>query len=90
MCNECGVVGEEEVPYQLLHGLRVGLKSPEFEKAAVKVVADVDEVFVVKVLSGLLEHCAEEDGEESRCQDASLFHTIGDCKRRKRSVLSLT
>jgi len=76
VCNESDVVGEEEVPDQLLHGLPVALTSAEVEKVAVKAAADVDAIF--NVFRSLLEHLTEEDGEESRCQDANMFHTVCD------------
>ena len=43
-------------------------------------VPDVHKVFVIKVLCGLFQHHAEEDGdgEENWCQDTSLFHPICD------------
>lgn len=76
MCNESDVVGEEEVPDQLLHGLPAALTSAEVEKVAIKAAADVDAIF--NVFRSLLEHLTEEDGEESRCQDANMFHTVCD------------
>ena len=56
----------------------MGLQPPEVEQAAIKMIPDVDEVFILKVISGLFEHHAEEDGEEGWSQDTTLFHPICD------------
>ena len=56
----------------------MGLLSPEVEKTAVKTIVGVDSNVIVKVFHGLLEHHPEEDAEQSRCQDASLFHAVDD------------
>ena len=42
---------------------------------------EVPAIIVIEVFSSLSQHHAEEDGEESRCQDAALFHAVADCER---------
>ena len=81
MCNKSSVISEEEVSDQLLLGLCVGLKSPEIEEVAIEAIADINAIIVIEVFSSLSQHHAEEDGEESRCQDAALFHAVADCER---------
>ena len=66
---------------QLLLGLCVGLKSPEIEEVAIEAIADINAIIVIEVFSSLSQHHAEEDGEESRCQNAALFHAVADCER---------
>ena len=51
----------------------VGLQPSEVEQAAIKTIPDVDKVFILKVISGLFEHHAEEDGEEGWSQDTPCF-----------------
>ena len=81
MCNKSSVISEEEVSDQLLLCLCVGLKSPEIEEVAVAAIADINAIIVIEVFSSLSQHHAEEDGEESRCQDTALFHAVADCER---------
>ena len=81
MCNKSSVISEEEVSDQLLLGLCVGLKSPEIEEVAIEAIADINAIIVIEVFSSLSQHHAEEDGEESQCQDAALFHAVADCER---------
>ncbi len=40
---------------------------------------DVYAISVVEVLCGLLEHHAEQDGEQCGCKNTALFHTV--CNR---------
>ena len=54
---------------------------PEIEEVAIEAIADINAIIVIEVFSSLSQHHAEEDGEESRCQDAALFHAIADCER---------
>ena len=56
----------------------MGLKVPRVEQAAVQTAPGVHPLLVIQVFSGLLEHHTEEDAEESRCQDATLLHAVGD------------
>ena len=58
----------------------VSLQSPEVEKTAVEAKANVDSVFVVKGLHGLLSH-AGENGEVGWSQDPKLFDSVGDWER---------
>ena len=83
MCNKNSVISEEEVSDQLLLGLCVGLKSPEKspEEVAIEAIADINAIIVIEVFSSLSQHHAEEDGEESRCQDAALFYAVANCER---------
>ena len=64
-----------------LTSLRVGLQPSEVEQAAIQAISNVDEVFVLEVISGLFEHHAEEDGEEGWSQNTTLFHPICDGER---------
>ena len=56
----------------------MGLQPSEVEQAAIQAIPDVDEVFILEVISGLIEHHAEEDGEEGWSQDTTLFLPICD------------
>ena len=78
ICNKSSVISEEEVSDQLLLGLCVGLKSPEIEEVVIEAIAEINAIIVIEVFSRLSQHHAE---EESRCQDAALFHAVADCER---------
>lgn len=52
----------------------MGLQSPDIKQITVKAVTDVYCILIVKVLCGLLELYAEEDAEQSWCQDTTLFN----------------
>ena len=78
MGNKGSVAGKEKVSKQLLKSLCVGLQSLEVEQTAVEAIADVDSIVTIKAFHGLLEHHTEEDAEQSRCQDATLFHVVGN------------
>ena len=73
--TKCSIVSEDEVPDQLLHGLWVALQSPEVELSRWQWI---DSVFILKAFCGLLEHQAEENGDESWSQNATLFYSTGN------------
>ena len=79
MGEQGSIIGKEEVTYQLLKSLCVRLQSPKIEQTAVKAVADVDSLVIIKLFCGLPEHHAE-DAEQSWCQETTLFHAVGDGK----------
>ena len=72
------VIREERVLDQPLLRLGVGLEASWIEETAIHTVPDVHPLVIIQVLSYLLEHYAEEDAEESRCQDTTLLHAVGD------------
>ena len=76
--NEGCVVGEEEIMEQLLKCFCVGMQSPEIKQTAVKTVADVYSTVMVNVFNDLFKHHAEKDAEQSRRQNSTLFHAVGD------------
>ena len=47
--NQGSIIGKEEFTYQLLKSLCMRLQSPEIEQTAVKAVADVDSLVIIKV-----------------------------------------
>ena len=78
MGDKGSVIREEKVLDQPLLCLGVGLEASQIEETAIQTISDVHPLVIIQVLSCLLEHHAEEDAEESRCQDATLLYTIGD------------
>ena len=40
----------------------MGMQPSKVEQAAIQAIPDVDEIFVLEIISGLFEHHAEEDG----------------------------
>lgn len=57
----------------------MGLKTPEVKQTAVKEVAYVHSIIIIiKVLCSLFKHHTEKVAEQSRCQDATQFHAVGD------------
>ena len=65
----------------------MGLQPSEVEQAAIQTISNVDEVFILEVISGLFEHHAEEDGEEGWRQDTTLFHPICDGERFRQVIV---
>ena len=59
--NEGSIVCKQQLSDKLLQGLCVGLQMPQVEEVAIGTIADVDAVFLVKILHCLLKHHAEED-----------------------------
>lgn len=47
-------------------------------KVSIKTVSDVNSILDIKLFSGLFEQHAEEDGEESQCQDTTLLNSVGN------------
>ena len=76
--DEGSVIREEKVLDQPLLRLGVGLEALQIEETVFPTVSDVHPLVIIQVLSCLLEHHAEEDAEESRCQDTTLFFAVGD------------
>ena len=74
--NEDSVVSEEGVTEQLFKCFCVGMQTPEVKQTALKTVADVYSIVIVKVFNDLFKHHAEKDAEQSRCQDTTLFHDV--------------
>ena len=64
--DEGSIICEENVPDQPLLGLGVSLEAPWIEEAAIQTVPVIHPIFVIQIVSYLLEHHAEEDSEESQ------------------------
>ena len=61
-----------------LHCFGVDRETSKIKQAATETILNVDCIVTIKICGDLLEHHAEEDGEEDGCQDAPLFHAVGD------------
>ena len=70
------VVSKEQLSDEFLDGFCVCEEMPKVEETAVCLEMDVDAI--LQVLFCLMEHDAEEDGEQCGGQDASLLDAIGD------------
>ena len=81
---------QRKVLKQLLKSLCVGLQSSDVKQTVVDMKADLDSIVTIKAFHNLLEHHTEEDAEQSRCPDATLFTPLTIGKGSERSLFNLT
>ena len=54
------------------------MQSPKIKQTAVKRIADVYRIVIVKAFDDMFKHHAEKDAEQSQCQNTTLFHAVDD------------
>ena len=90
MDEKAAVVSKQQLSDEFLDGFRECEETPKVKETAVCSETDVDAVW--QVLFCLMEHDAEEDGQQCGSQNASLLDAVGDgeAARQKPIVLHLT
>ena len=74
------IAHEQQVRDQSLMSNIVGLEAPQIEEVVIPTVPNTHLILVLQIISCLFEHHAEEDAEESRCQNTTLHHSVGNGK----------
>ena len=76
MGEKGAVISKQQLSGEFLDGFRACEETPKVEETAVCLETDVHAVW--QVLFCLMEHDAEEDGEQCGGQDAPLLEAVGD------------
>ena len=90
MGEKSAVVSRQQLSDEFLNGSHACEEMPKVEQTAVCSETDINAVWQIHLC--LMEHDAEEDGEQCGGQNASLLNTVGDGEtvRQRPIVLHLT